>query len=228
MNKEEFNISYTEVVNRLKQDSGYVQAFRKIFAEEAPHTINEWTINKALAAFVREQGKFDSEFDRYMTGKQKEIAPEVKRGFNLFMGKAKCGTCHFAPTFYGTTPPFFMESESEVLGTLEKWDTLHPVLSADSGRYNFQKNEVYIRSLKTSTVRNIALTAPYMHNGGFPDLESVLDFYNRGGGAGMGLEVSNQTLSAEALNLSQQEISDIIAFMKSLTDKELENLAKGN
>ena len=59
-----------------------------------------------------------------------------------------------------------------------------------------------------------------MHNGAFKDLETVMDFYNRGGGVGMGLDIDNQTLSPEPLNLSQEEIQDVIAFMKSLTDRQ--------
>ena len=73
-------------------------------------------------------------------------------------------------------------------------------------------------SFKTVTVRNAALTAPYMHNGLFNDLEEVMAFYNLGGGAGMGLEVENQTLSDAPLELSQQEIEDIIAFLETLSD----------
>ena len=75
-----------------------------------------------------------------------------------------------------------------------------------------------INSFKTVTVRNIAWTAPYMHNGLFGALEEVLAFYNLGGGAGMGLEVENQTLPDAHLELSKQEIEDIIAFMETLSD----------
>lgn len=220
-NPQEFNTSYKEIVGKLNADSLYKKMFASLFPSEAPHAISEWSINKALASFVRSLGSFDSPFDRYMTGRQKDIAPEVKRGFNLFMGKAKCGTCHFAPTFFGVVPPMFKESESEVLGTLQEWNPQEPVLTSDSGRYHFQSNPIYIRSHKTSTVRNIALTAPYMHNGGFADLESVMAFYNKGGGAGLGLDVPHQTLSPDPLNLTEAEVSDVIAFMKSLTDTDL-------
>ena len=67
-------------------------------------------------------------------------------------------------------------------------------------------------------MRNAALTAPYMHNGSFNTLEEVLEFYNRGGGAGMGLEIDNQTLPPDPLNLSEREKADIIAFLHTLTD----------
>jgi cytochrome c peroxidase len=77
---------------------------------------------------------------------------------------------------------------------------------------------VFRRAFKTPTVRNAALSAPYMHNGGMETLEAVLDFYNAGGGAGLGLDVPNQTLPPDSLGLTRGEMDDIIAFMKSLTD----------
>jgi len=221
LNHEEFNTSYPDIIAKLSEDSTLVSDFKSVFPKEAKRPVTDWTISKSIAAYVRSLARFNSPFDAYMRGETSEIAPEIKRGFNLFMGKAKCGTCHFAPTFYGTVPPFFRESESEVLGVLHQWDTLNPVLTLDSGRYHTQANPIYITSHKTSTIRNVELTAPYMHNGAYPDLETVLDFYNRGGGAGMGLKIDNQTLDDAPLNLTQQEISDIIAFMKSLTDSHL-------
>lgn len=220
-NPDEFDTTFEEIIDKLNQDSVLIKEFTKAFPEDWKKPIKEFTIRKALAQYVRSLSKFDSEFDAYMRGEIDDIDDEVKRGFNLFMGKAKCGTCHFAPTFAGLVPPLYRESETEVLGMLEQWDTIHPVLTTDSGRYDFQKNPIYIGSHKTPTVRNVQLTAPYMHNGAFKDLETVMDFYNRGGGAGMGLKVDNQTLDDAPLNLNEQEISDIIAFMNSLTDRYL-------
>jgi cytochrome c peroxidase len=78
---------------------------------------------------------------------------------------------------------------------------------------------------KTPTIRNIALTAPYMHNGVYETLEEVMDFYNKGGGAGLGLELQHQTLPPDPLNLSDEEIQAVIAFMKTLTDREQEVVA---
>ena len=71
---------------------------------------------------------------------------------------------------------------------------------------------------KTSTIRNINKTAPYMHNGVYNTLEEVIDFYNRGGGSGIGIDQPLQTLPSDKLNLTTQEINDLIAFMKSLDD----------
>jgi len=171
---------------------------------------------------------FNSPFDEYVRGEKSDISAEVREGFNLFMGKAACGTCHFAPTFAGLVPPSFIHSESEILGVLKNPHA--DSLDADMGRNaNGISNEsawIYDRSFKTTTVRNVELTAPYFHNGAYSSLNEVLDFYNEGGGEGKGLTVSNQTLSPDPLDLTDDEMNAIIAFMKSLTDNsaaELDN-----
>lgn len=91
-------------------------------------------------------------------------------------------------------------------------------LSPDQGRYQQYPFPFFKGAFKTPTVRNAAVTGPYMHNGAFHSLESVLEFYNKGGGAGLGLEVPDQTLSAEALHLTPDEVKDIILFIHTLTD----------
>jgi cytochrome c peroxidase len=92
-------------------------------------------------------------------------------------------------------------------------------IDTDPGKYNLRHIEMHRNAFKTPTVRNIALTAPYMHNGKFSTLEKVVDFYDRGGGNGLGLKVPGQTLSSAPLHLTKQEKEDIIAFIQSLTDK---------
>ncbi|MEO5945601.1 MAG: cytochrome C peroxidase, partial [Chitinophagaceae bacterium] len=94
----------------------------------------------------------------------------------------------------------------------------HSKLDDDLGKYNFTKSIVHKHAFKTPTLRNIELTAPYMHNGVFRTLEQVMKFYNKGGGDGLHIAPDNQTLPPEKLNLSKKEIADIICFMKSLTD----------
>ena len=96
-------------------------------------------------------------------------------------------------------------------------------LDFDWGMFEQFKNSYpeasYIKGMfKTPTLRNIELTAPYFHNGNFETLEEVLDFYNKGGGLGLGLNIHQQTLSEAPLDLSQKEINDIISFLKTLTD----------
>ena len=116
----------------------------------------------------------------------------------------------------------YTENESEILGVLADSKKQPYQLDDDLGRIendiNTEKAWIYSRSFKTTTVRNVKLTAPYFHNGAYKTLEDVVDFYNDGGGAGLGLSVPNQTLSDEALNLTDQEKKDLISFMKYLTD----------
>jgi cytochrome c peroxidase len=158
-------------------------------------------------------------FDRFMRGEKSALTASEKNGFNVFMGKAKCGTCHFTPLVNGIVPPDSTETEFEIIGVLA-----HPVgfknnkLDEDQGGFNLHKMQLYKNAFKPPTLRNIALTAPYMHNGVFKTLEEVIEFYDLGGGAGIGLDISNHTLRVDRLNLKESEEASIIAFLKTLTD----------
>jgi cytochrome c peroxidase len=218
-NEQEFNTSYESIIKKLKTKPEYKKAFRKAFKDGK---INKQNFSKALSSYVSSLYSFESDFDRFMRN-EKEISEDAKKGFNLFMGKANCATCHFAPHFSGLVPPFYNENESEVLGITKKPINQLPIeLDSDKGRVNspVQKENswIYENSFKTTTVRNIALTKPYFHNGAFNTLEEVLDFYNEGGGEGLGLKMKNQTLAPDKLNLTQPEMKQIIAFLNSLTD----------
>lgn len=146
----------------------------------------------------------------------RQVDPVAIRGFNLFMSKAQCATCHFVPHFNGVKPPY-IGSEFEVLGTPA--DIQYKKLSEDKGRYGINPAEETLHAFRTGTVRNAAFTHPYMHNGVFRTLEELIDFYDGGGGAGRGLNVPNQTLASDSLKLSAQEKKELIAFMQSLTEK---------
>ena len=139
-------------------------------------------------------------------------------GFNLFMGKAKCATCHYVPLFNGSKPPTYYYQESEVIGVPATADTLHPLLDSDSGRIHTLNLDFFNHAFKTPTLRNIALTAPYMHNGVYKTLEEVIDFYDKGGGQGLGLSLPNQTLPADKLQLTKTEKKNLKAFLLTLTD----------
>jgi len=91
-------------------------------------------------------------------------------------------------------------------------------LDKDPGRYAITSLQLHKFSFKTPTVRNAALTSPYMHNGAFETLEQVIDFYDKGGCKGFGVSPVNQTLTFDKLNLTKGEKKDLIAFIKSLTD----------
>ncbi|MGB3585184.1 MAG: cytochrome c peroxidase [Tunicatimonas sp.] len=217
----EFQTSYLSVFGKVEKSSDYLAMFAEAFPEMKDNQVNKHTMTTALAAYIVSLKSFSSPFDQYVRNEQEELDASAKRGFNLFMGKAACGTCHFAPTFNGLVPPIYHESESEVLGVPNTTDTASMEMDADLGRsLGVIKEYVdfYKHSFKTTTVRNAALTAPYMHNGVYETLEEVVDFYNQGGGEGLGLHVPYQTLPPDPLNLSEQEQADLVAFMEALTD----------
>ncbi|MGB4844049.1 MAG: cytochrome c peroxidase [Ferruginibacter sp.] len=174
-------------------------------------------ICNAIACYERTLVALNSKFDKQMNGKPIMTKPEIN-GFNLFMGKAKCGTCHFMPLFSGAKPPRYFYMESEVIGVPSANVKKNAKLDADSGRYLTTGYPIHMFSFKTASLRNIALTAPYMHNGVFNTLEEVIDFYNDGGGKGLHIEPENQSLPFDKLNLTKKEKTDIILFMKTLTD----------
>src|SRR6202012_2798176 len=188
---------------------------KRLFAAAYPK--NEKTepglreITGAITAYVRTLSVLNSRSDNYMRGQATAMNTDEVNGFNLFMGKARCGTCHYMPLFNGTLPPSYKKMEAEVIGVPA--DAKGTRLDDDAGRNAITHASVDDHAFKTLTVRNAARTAPYMHNGVFATLEEVIDFYDKGGGAGMGLKVPNQTLPGDKLNLTDKEKKDLIAFI---------------
>lgn len=211
-NENEMHGSLEKSALAIQKQADYVKEFKKAFPKGE---INEFAIKNALASYIRSLSHYDSKFDAYMQNKATFTADE-KAGFNLFAGKAKCATCHFIPLTNGTVPPNFDRSESEILGTPSK----NKKLDGDLGKFVITGAAIHKNSFKTPTIRNIELTAPYMHNGVYKTLEEVVDFYNEGGGVGLGFDVPNQTLPGDKLNLSDLEKKQLIAFMRTLTDKK--------
>ena len=217
-NENEFHIDLYTLEKRVQDRPEYKVQFDSLYGGK----ISDRNIRNAIATYVRSLSPFDSKFDRNMQGLEKTLSDEEKLGFNLFMGKAACATCHFPPTFNGTVPPKFGETEFENLGVPKNASFEHPVLDDDPGQYHPYEVEERRSFFKTSTVRNVELTGPYMHNGVYKTLEEVVNFYNVGGGQGMGLSVPYQTLPPDSLHLTNKESKALIAFMKTLTDKEFE------
>lgn len=221
VNRKEFDTDMLKIITKLKQSDEYVTMFNQCFSKMDGEKINGHTISFAVSAYVSSLRGFNSPFDKYVRGETNQIDSTIRRGYNLFMGKASCGTCHFAPVFNGTVPPKYEESESEVLGVAENPYIKNQVVDPDLGRGVArlkEQSDFNKYAFKTPTVRNVALTAPYMHNGAYKTLEDVMDFYNKGGGEGFGIHLENQTLPFDSLSLNKQEIKDIVAFMKALTD----------
>lgn len=215
-NTNEMGGSLRNSIAKLAADKKYDSLFRNAYPENVEY-ISEYNIANAISSYVRSLVSFNSRFDRYMRRQTDSFTASEKNGYNLFMGKARCGTCHYAPVFNGLTPPLYQETESEILGVPATNDP-HSPLDADPGKAGFTKVALHKYAFKTPTVRNSALTAPYMHNGVFRTLDEVLRFYNEGGGAGRGITLPTQTLPADKLKLSKNEIADIIAFLQTLTD----------
>jgi cytochrome c peroxidase len=218
-NTDEMRGSLIAFTKMISADKDYRRLFSKAYPEA--DSIKPVFVQNALATFVRSLAPFNSPFDQYMRGDRKALTDNQVAGFNLFMGKAKCGTCHFVPLFNGTVPPDYQRTESEVLGVTSNVDWQQPVMDTDKGRGKYNRFPQWQHAFKTSTVRNIAKTAPYMHNGAFSTLQELMEFYNEGGGAGLKMDVPNQTLAPDKLNLTQKEMTQVIDFMESLTDQQL-------
>lgn len=202
----------------LGESEEYQKLFSAAFPDEKQTKVSGQTIRKALATYVRSLQSFNSRFDRYMRGDFEVLTESEIKGFNLFMGKAKCGTCHFLPLFNGSVPPLFKETEAEILGVPASAAKSNPIIDSDKGKYHKFPHYLLENMFKTPTVRNAALTAPYMHNGVFQTLEEVIDFYEEGGGNGLNLRLQNQTLPPDKLNLTASEKSAVIDFIHALTD----------
>ncbi len=217
-NQREMALHPDSAARRLAADSALVTRFAATFGKPREKALTGQSLSIAVAAYVRSLQALDSRFDRAIRGDTAAITASERRGFNLFMGKAACGTCHFAPLFGGTLPPAYLESEPEVIGVPATRAAKGAVVDRDLGVFEITHAPLHRHAFKTPTMRNVALTAPYMHNGVFRTLEEVVDFYDRGGGNGLGMRLPNQTLPAEPLDLTDQEKRDLVAFLGALTD----------
>ncbi|MCS7064960.1 MAG: right-handed parallel beta-helix repeat-containing protein, partial [Fimbriimonadales bacterium] len=206
---EEVNANPDELVRELKAIPEYRRLFDRAFGGENGSSITFGNIAKAIAAFERTLVSFNSRFDRYAAGDGSALTPQEKRGLKLFLSpKTRCNECHGLPTF--------ANRDFKVIGVPNPTDGPPDVqkAGAEPGRGGGPNG-----AFKIPTLRNIALTAPYMHNGVFRTLEEVLDFYANGGGRGMGLNVPLQDDKIRKFTLTPQEKADLIAFLLALTDE---------
>ena len=211
----EMNSNEKELIRKVLSCREYKEAFKsfvKLTPEEKTLSLDH--IVSAITYYDGSYSRFYSAFDDAMNNKA-QVSDEVKSGFNLFMSRGKCATCHFVPNFNGVKPPY-IGSEFEVLGTPE--DTGFTKLSGDSGRYLINKAPETLHAFRTGSIRNAKYTKPYMHNGVFKTLEEVIDFYDVGGGLGKKLVLDNQTLSRDSLKLTAAEKKQLLAFIYSLNE----------
>ncbi|AOW20041.1 cytochrome-c peroxidase [Urechidicola croceus] len=216
-NKQEFNTNVHQFSDKILTDTTYTKMFTDAFGKVPKKNME---VIKAISSYISTLNGFNSKFDKNIRSEENNYTQAEKNGLNLFMGKALCATCHFMPLTNGTVPPFFKETEKEVIGVPNT--AQNDELDDDLGFYWRYEEKLHKGMFKTPTVRNSDLTGPYMHNGVYKTLEQVLEFYNLGGGAGMGFDLEHQTLPFDNLNLTETETSDIIAYLKTLNDIEVE------
>lgn len=212
----EMACSEQEALRKVMSCARYRRVFRALLrATPQEHDVNIGHLVSAITYYYTDFSGARSAFDEAMDAGG-PLDPSARRGFDLFMSKAACATCHFVPVFNGVKPPF-ISSEFEVLGVPA--DAQYRALSPDTGRAFVNDVPEMRGAFRTGSLRNVEHTAPYMHNGVFRTLEEVIDFYDSGGGAGHGLAVEGQTLPTDSLHLSAAEKADLIAFLRSLSER---------
>ncbi len=215
-NQREMNSSIGEMIAKLNQSEEYKHLFKKCYEGTVDTVISYYGILKAIAEYEKTLISMNSRFDKYIKGDYKQLNAREINGYTIFSGKALCGSCHFFPLFNSLVPPVYNDTEYEVIGVPEH--SRSKTIDKDEGRMVVSKSYIHQYAFKSPTVRNIALTAPYMHNGIYKELDDVIKFYNDGGGQGLGINIPHQTLPFDSLQLNKNEISDLKAFMLSLTD----------
>ena len=214
--------SEAAVVKRVSSIVEYDRLFGRVFGREG---ITLETIVKAIAAFERTLISRNSPFDRFIAGDLTAISAAQKRGWELFKGKAGCIECHS----FSAASPFFTDFKFYNTGIAANDSSLkqlrdvarqqdsasqlaHTRGYTELGRYLVTKELKDIGAFKTPTLRDIELTRPYMHNGSIKTLLDVVRFYNQGGEQNANL---NEKL--HPLNLTDQEMSELVEFMRALT-----------
>ena len=224
---------YAAVVARVGSVPDYVERFRRVFDSEV--SIN--LVAKAIAAYERTLLSGDSPFDRFQAGDASAITAIQKRGWNLFRGKAQCMKCHT----FTRSAPFFSDFAFHNTGVAAKARNSEQLVQSvraagiaradeaeqlsrlahaegisDLGRYLVTRRQADIGAFKTPTLRDIELTAPYMHEGSQKTLLDVVRFYNRGGEGNAYLDPR-----IRPLKLTEDEMNSLVEFMRSLTSDDV-------
>jgi cytochrome c peroxidase len=197
----EMRLTLDELTARLRADARYADAFRRAFGDGVSAT----NVARALASFVRTLRSGGSPFDRFQNGEQMALSVEARRGLELFRGKANCVACHAGPNL----------SDEQFHNTGVSWG------KGDLGRYAVTGKEKDRGAFKTPTLREIARTAPYMHDGSIATLEEVIEYYNRGGNP-------NPYLDSELrpLRLTVEDRQALVVFLRTLSGEVQEMVRK--
>jgi cytochrome c peroxidase len=189
----ELGLGLIALVHRLSARESYPPAFRDAFGDAA---ITPDRVARAIAGYLRTLRSGNAPIDRFLYGDTRSLSPDARRGFRLFVGRANCGVCHTIPLF----------TDHQFHNTGISWG------SEDTGRLAVTGQESDRGSFKTPSLRNVAGTAPYMHDGSIGTLEEVIEHYDRGG-------TPNPRLDEEIrpLRLSPDEKRQLIAFLRALT-----------
>ncbi len=194
INPLEMDMTLQGVVERVRTDALYVEMFNEAYGSDPKP---EW-VTKAIASFVRTMVSGNSRYDRFNRGDSSAMNASERRGMNIFFGeKAECFHCHVG---FNLTNNTFQNN-----GLYMTY--------ADSGRARVTERASDLGKFKVPTLRNVEVTAPYMHDGSLTTLEDVVDHY-AGGGKGH----PNQSSTIHRFDLTDEERADLIAFLKSLTD----------
>jgi len=231
------NPSIGHVLQRIRGLADYEGQFERAFPGAGPSMD---TVGAALAAFEATLVAADSRFDRWRFGGQGSALSDVeKRGFSIFAGKGRCTVCHrvaeqhalladglFHVTGAGLARPagraFVVPLAPGVQTVLTDADlaAYSPPVPPDLGRFEITLDPVDRYAFKTPSLRNVAHTAPYMHDGSLATLEAVVDFYDQGGG-----DVPGKSEALSALGLSADEKQALVAFLRALDGSHLQALA---
>jgi len=206
----EMGTSAETAVWRLNWDPQYVYLFRLALGRRP----SAEGMAKALAAYERTLAAGESRFDRFLTGDATALSPLERTGFAVFSGKGRCATCHLlAPLSRGRARVPLTDFRFHNLGV-----GFEAGRFADLVRYQITGVKEDVGAFRTPSLRSVALTAPYMHDGSLATLEDVVEFYDRGGRP-------NPNLSPviRRLFLSPQEKRGLVAFLRSLTDTRYED-----
>lgn len=201
-NPIEMGLTLEELEKRLNSIEGYVRQFQKVFGKKP----NSADVARAIAAFERTILSGNAPYDQYKSGDESALSESAARGRKVFFNKANCSACHSGPNF----------SDGGFHNIGVGMDEEKP----DPGRFAVTKLEGDRGAFKTPTLREIARTAPYMHDGSLKTLEEVVEFYDKGG-------IENPQLDEEIfpLNLSKQQKTDLIKFLKeALASPEYPNV----